>query len=98
MVRTGVTIAATMFAAAIGIDAGVEADVGTVIGGDDGARGVPQKYGRRGHVIFGSSIGIALVDDLFEATGRIGGSAATVNWKCTVKHGDNRWQDNLYYS
>src|SRR5712691_7398032 len=51
MVRTGETIDAAMLAPPVGIDAGIEANVGAVVVIDDGARFVFQENGVGGRVL-----------------------------------------------
>ena len=74
--RAGVTIDAAVLAAAIGIDAGFEADVGAVVVGNDGAGAVFEELGARRRVFFGIPVGVGFEVEFLEAIGRIAGCAA----------------------
>src|SRR5207244_12466173 len=80
-------VAATMLASAVGIDAGVEAHVGAVVGGDDGARRVAQEHGRARDLLVRRGVGVALVVDLVEPIGWIVGGAAPAEGKGKIGHG-----------
>src|SRR5262249_19247196 len=72
------TVRAPMFASAIRIDAGVEADVGAIVVGDDGAGVVGEKLRGGGGGFVGWCVGVALVVKEGEAVGGVvGGAAAT---------------------
>jgi len=74
--RAGVAVDAAVLAAAIGIDAGFESDVGAVVVSDDGAGAVFKELGARGRVFFGVPVGIGFEVEFLEAIGRIAGCAA----------------------
>ena len=73
----GETINAAMLAAAIRIDAGFKADIGTVVVIDRGLGIVAEKNSARRGIVFRIPIGVALEMDLFKAIGRIAGGAAS---------------------
>src|SRR5258708_7836885 len=83
---TGVTINTAVFTAAIGIDAGVETNVGAVVISDDGTRGVAEKLGRRSRPFLGV-FRIGLMVKPVETVGRICRRAATVDWRVGFLHG-----------
>ena len=75
-----VTINATVLAAAVGIDAGVEADVRAVVVGQDAGGAVVEKLRARPGMGF-AVLGVRIPFEVegFEAIGRIGGGAAPLN-------------------
>ena len=79
MGRPGVAIGAAMLTAAVRIDAGAEADIGAVIGGDDGPGGVFQELRLRAGLQGSVLAGFGLVAQAFEPIGRVVGSTPAVN-------------------
>src|SRR5437773_1959642 len=79
MKRPRVTINAAMLAAAIRIDAGIEADVRAVVGGDDRARLVSKKLRGGAGAFFHRVISVFFVVQRFEAIGGINPRAAPAN-------------------
>src|SRR5437879_13461141 len=87
MGRTSIAIGAAVFAAAVGIDAGAEADVGAVVAGDDGARGIFQELSlRERRILICYVVGIRLVMKALKAIGRIMRSAAAVDRFWLARH------------
>ena len=86
MIRPGVTIDATVLAAPIGIDAGLETDVRAVVIRDDGAGAVFEELGAGRRVFFRIPIGIGFEMDFLEAIGRIAGCAARGQRWCAGTH------------
>src|SRR5678815_6017405 len=76
---TSITIGTTMLATAIGIDAGFEADIRTVIVSNDRAGGVVKKSGCRRRILRRIPIRIALEMEVVEAISRVAGRAAAAN-------------------
>ena len=58
MLWRNVAVNAAMFAAAIGIDTGIEAEVRTVVPGDDADALVAEKLGARQRILGGIPVGI----------------------------------------
>ena len=82
----GVAIDASVFAAAIGIDACVEPNIGAVVVSDYGLRLVVEELRCGRGVIFGVPIGVAFQFELLESVGRIGRCAARGNGLFVVVH------------
>src|SRR5690606_4901533 len=97
MGRTGVAVDAAMFAALVGVDGAIEADIGTRVLGDDGASAFRGKGGaKRGRrlVLIRPAVVIGLASVGFVPTRGVGACAASVN---RLTH-DCRMQDEIEQS
>src|SRR5205823_2332546 len=74
--RSRVAVDATVFATAIGIDAGLEADVRTVVVRDNRAGAIAEKLGARQRIVLRVPIRIRLDMNFLEAVRRVVRSAA----------------------
>src|SRR6516164_3276713 len=80
MSGAGIAIDAAVLAAAIGIDAGVEADIGAVVVGNDCARRISKELSsRRGAIRFGFRVRFILKQ--LKTIGRIRRSPAAADWR-----------------
>ena len=77
---TGVAVDAAVLAAAVGVQAVLEADVGRVVAREDGPGLVPEQLGRRRVAAFGQALARFEVDvEPFEAVAGVGGRASTAH-------------------
>src|SRR5271165_3201918 len=77
-----VTITAPMFAPAIGIEAGIKRDVGTVVVTDDRLGEIPQELGFWRRVLLRVPIDVPFQGDLVKPIGRIACRASTARrWR-----------------
>src|SRR5919108_4615880 len=75
-----------MLAASVGIDTSVEADIGAVVVGDDGTRGVFEELGLQGRVFRVGPLRIALVPQGFEAVRGVRRGATPAFWGRIFTH------------
>ena len=87
MERSRVAVDATVFATAIGIDAGLEADVRTVVVRDNRAGAIAEKLGARQGIVLRVPIRIRLDMNFLEAVRRVVRGAAMSGGKALSGRG-----------